>query len=701
MLRDRGRRGKGPVSLHYFDSSSSGRLLARLMGWTVRARLQRLEFTYFEITDEFGMPVWLRITTQDMAQVVEYAQEQDLFQEALKASDDQPRMSIFLSKSLSPSFHPPQHGTTERALYLIEISSWETRRTHPPESAPVVFLDHTPWMGAVAPYAANHNITLVPVSRSQNLRSVIRGKLSLGLASTLRLIRYRRTWGSPKELGRKLFSGNAKGTEAGFESSVPPSGAKAEPDTAPRIAVEYFGQLNLLDAERQSNLAFWQRSELKGDDLLVLFTTPVCRLDEKVQAELDHFQISALVTHPGATTLPGAPHFYAPPYHNSGRGRRARSASLDSRWMDERVSEYKRHRDHWTKLFTAQDVKIFVGYNKIDPAYCAVADALQSLGGITVNYHRSFETFGGPEASGSADVMFNFSQTTVNSEIESGSTTPYHVITGFLGDHRFPMFRDEALKIRESLRSNGAEHVFSYFDENSTEDGRWRISNRDTQENYEFLLQKLLSVPSFGLVIKPKVPSTLRPRLGPIANLLEQAEATGRCFVFEAGGIQGWHPPSAAAMASDFAVHGHLFAGTAGLEAALTGTPTLLVDREGVPQNPLYQLGEGRVVFRSWDALWEACLSHWSNSNGSGMLGDWSHMINDLDPFQDGHASERMGAYVQELLEGLRDGKDRETVLAEAAERYRDHWGEDKVVQPYRENRTAVPASQSADLGLV
>lgn len=376
-------------------------------------------------------------------------------------------------------------------------------------------------------------------------------------------------------------------------------------------------------------------------------------------------------------------------------------ASLESGWLDERVSEYKRHRNHWTSLFATQDIKVFVGYNKSDPAYCAAADALQSLGGITVNYHRSFETFGGPEASGSADVMFNFSQTTVDSEIECGSTTPYHVITGFLGDHRFPMFRDEALKIRESLRAKGAEHVFSYFDENSTEDGRWRISNRDTQENYEFLLEKVLSVPSFGLVIKPKVPNSLRQRLGCVATLLEQAEATGRCFVFEAGGIQSWHPPSAAAMASDIAVHGHLFAGSAGLEAALTGTPTLLVDREGVPQNPLYKLGEGQVVFRDWESLWEAYSSHWTNYNGTGKLGDWSHMINDLDPFRDGHASERMGDYVQWLLEGLRAGQDRESVLADAAGRYGDQWGHDKVILLQKEKHSAIPASASANLGFV
>src|SRR6185503_2015501 len=95
----------------------------------------------------------------------------------------------------------------------------------------------------------------------------------------------------------------------------------------------------------------------------------------------------------------------------------------------------------------------------------------------------------------------------------------------------------------------------------------------------------------FGLVLKPKVPKTLRARLGPVNHLLSRAIETGRCFVFEGGPIHSKFPPAVAALAADVAVNGHLCAPTAAFESALAGVPTLLMDREGWHVSPLYDLG--------------------------------------------------------------------------------------------------------------
>ena len=56
-------------------------------------------------------------------------------------------------------------------------------------------------------------------------------------------------------------------------------------------------------------------------------------------------------------------------------------------------------------------------------------------------------------------------------------------------------------------------------------------------------------------------------------------------------------------------------------------------------------------------------------------------MLDELDPFRDGRAAERMGTYLQWLIEGFRDGRDREAIMADAAERYCTTWGSDKVTQ--------------------
>lgn len=275
--------------------------------------------------------------------------------------------------------------------------------------------------------------------------------------------------------------------------------------------------------------------------------------------------------------------------------------------------------------------------------------------------------------------MFGFSAVSADMERRAGSRIPYYVVTGYLGDHRFAALRAEAQHVRQQLHQRGVKHILAYSDENSHADERWSFGHGMTRENYAFLLERVLEEPWLAVLMKPKIPSTLRQRLGPVAELLERAEATGRCLVYEGGALHGSCPPAAAALAADVMVHGHLCAATAGVEAALAGVPTLMLDREGWSVSPLYRLGVGRVVFTEWPALWKACREHWERPGGVPGFGDWSPMLQELDPFRDGRAAERMGTYLQWLLEGFREGLDRDTVMANAAERYTALWGKDKV----------------------
>ena len=236
------------------------------------------------------------------------------------------------------------------------------------------------------------------------------------------------------------------------------------------------------------------------------------------------------------------------------------------------------------------------------------------------------------------------------------------------------------------MLEKGAKYIMAYFDENSSDDPRWLIGHQIPREDYTFLLEKVLSESWFGLLIKPKVPGfgpkSLRNRLGPIAELLSSAEATGRCVVYQDrsdGAHQGWDPPVAAALAADVSVHGDLFAATAGMESALAGMKSLLIDRTGWSVSPLYKLGVGQVVFNSWDDLWNACIEQWFKNSDIPGFGDWSYILQDLDPFRDGKAAERMGTYISWLLEGFDAGLDRDRVMADASHRYGECWGWDKV----------------------
>ena len=354
--------------------------------------------------------------------------------------------------------------------------------------------------------------------------------------------------------------------------------------------------------------------------------------------------------------------------------------SRESRWLDRTYEEYQRKKNQWKIIFSKKNIRVFTHWYKYDGEHIAMTDALRELGGIMTIYQRSYEELPSPRVSLSVDIQFSFSRLTSDVEYKNGSSILYQVITGYLGDHRFALLRNDAEKIRSRLKKNGARILCAFFDENTSHDPRWFAGHDFTRENYVFLLEKLLKNKWMGLVLKPKAPRTLRQRLGKTTELLNSAIKTGRCHLLEEGRVQGSYPPAVAALASDLAIQEFMSSGTAGMESALCGTPTLMLDREGWPLSKFYSLGRGKVVFNDLESIWSAIEDyHFTNKANSG-LGDWSAMIDEIDPFRDGHSARRMGDYLHWLISGLQEGKDRNSVMAEAAEKYAHRWGDDKVI---------------------
>lgn len=656
------------------------RASARLAGVT----LNKFAFRFVDVRDESGLLLRLRIQYRDVADVQADALAEPAFLDFAKSVPRKGRLLAYLAKGLATGVLSI-HGPRKNAVFLVQICAWKTRTIGIKYGGAILFVESRPWIRVIERYAARHGVTVVPVCRSIRLepRALVRRVLGPSRIEMLRALSYRvlRRW--RRGVGRR-------------SRDVGGVGLRHEPPAA-KVAVEYLGHLNLNQPALHSDLFFWQRSALSGADVLVMFRSPLDGLDEGKWKELVEHGMSAVVLHPRATSLTGAP-LFLPRLVRGGAPRSvveaARSRSgLETIWLNERVADYIAQRTYWRELFEAHNVKVFVAWFKNDETHCAVADALEDLGGVTAIYQRSCELLPSAEMAVSTDVVFGFSQEGAEIERRSGSRIRYHVTTGYLRDHQFAFLREQARGVREALQRNGATRIVAYFDENSADDSRWHSGHEFMRENYAFLLEKLLAEPRLGLVLKPKVPGTLRRRLGPVAELLERARATGRCHVYEGGAIQGTYPPSAAALAADFAIQGHLCAATAGFESALAGVPTLLVDREGWSASPLYRLGVGRVVFCDWPGLWEACLQHWDRPGGLPGFGDWTPMLDELDPFRDGRAAERMGTYLQWLIEGFKGGLDRETVMADAAERYGAVWGKDKVTEVVS-NGAALAASR-------
>lgn len=643
-----------PETCYFIDASRLGLAVARVFSYPIRLSISQLDFQLNQIRDREGLNARIRIQHIDIDRVQVPILNGALVRGLVESNPESRRLRMYIAKQMALTTLAFERDNLFRALLVLQICDWKMRSLSRMDEQTTVFVELRPWFDQVQAYAAQFKAEAIGVKPTIPLQPKIINWVGPVLSEKLRDIRYLRPFA--------------------------PLSSRHQPSVRPRpIAVEYYGQLNLNRPELHSDLMMNQERLVEGGKVNLIFSLVGDPLDEDKQAELAEHDIGTIVTHPAATTLKNVPLFR--------RQRKPTPAiriplsmpnSAEGRWIRSRITSYEADREYWEDLFRTHGTKVFLTWNKYDEKHCAITDAIERSGGVSVCYQRSLESDPCLDIAPAADVNLVFGRRDLSKE-HPLTTTRCYVTVGWLGDHRFLSQRTIADRIKAELRELGASRILSFYDENSADDGRWYYGHSIMREAYGFLLERLLETPWLGLVLKPKVPRTLRRRLGPVAELLKRAEATGRCVVLEGGAVHGSYPPSVAALASDLAVHGHLWAGTAAVEAVLAGTPTLLMDRDGWTASELYQLGIGRVVFKELSELWRACLAHWSRPDGLPGFGNWDSMLDELDPFRDGRAVERMGSYVQWLLEALEGGLDRDRAVEEAAERYGRQWGKNKV----------------------
>lgn len=652
--------------LYYLYASKPGLFTARCTSKFLSAKLESFDFHLAELRDQDGDSIWWAVLYEDSIALQEHLKGHFEFQKIIKEHQQENKMLLFLTGKLL-IFDNHLFGLIKILIFLRAASQKQGFAKQEPARI-FFFSSERPWAQELKIWARKRNIDLILVEEkfSLNVRKMI--LKSHALKNFLKKI---------------LYYSMAIKHHLQMERSSQEVTYDVPISAAPRLAVEFFGHLNLSSPHLNSDLFFCRYSKIRNEDVLIYFPYPAYPLTGSKLKEIKDKKMSAVVLNLRATHTPAAPLFtYQPPRIKMNSFEDVGSEEGDLRirkYLYGQVANYQEQRDYWVSFLTKYNIKVHVSWYRYEAKCFPLADALRRTGGASVIYQRSFDHICNSWHSAAIDVSFGFSRQAFQAVEDPHSIIHYYVIAGYLPDYRFSFVRKDAGIIKSQLRRQGAEKIIAYLDENSGDDPRWTLGHKSTQENYEYLLSKVLQNPKIGLILKPKVPGTLKRRLGKVWSLLEAARATGRCAVLDEGDLLGSHPPAIAALAADVAVHGHIHGGTAGMEAALTDTPTLMLDREGWSKSPLYALGGNCVVFKSWDDLWKACLDHWGAAGGMPGFGDWSPMINDIDPFRDGRAAERMGTYLEWLLEGFKANLPREIVLADAAERYGKIWGKDKI----------------------
>lgn len=628
------------TSIRFIDATSVGEKLVipilNMMGMNVK----KLPFEMKDIKDENDELLRIRVHRKDLFDIQKKMVVSKAFLNLSDQSWEQGAILDYISKGLVDGYIMDS-TSPGRILYLIGVIKWHMESDE--GSTPSLFVSNSrPWFDLYYEIAMKSQINLLAASNIEFKKATIHQfiRRHAWLYGLVKNFKYKN---SNKTLGNADLSINRLYLEGRGDVSFAKNGDHSD----------FFWQIN---SDFPTNNILYKHADYEEQKYLT-----------------DH---GVLSIGDGVVTDSKHQRNYTKPKINHPERFRQESKVIKSI-----LDSYDLDRFYWSRFFKQYKVKLFLSWNKYSKDHMALSDAIDDVGGISILWQMAFDGFAFSECQSNVDIAFNYSAFSNSLETLQSSHIKHRVIVGYPKDYVPALLVDRAREVREQLQANGAEKIVFVIDENSIDDARWHTGHTLQQDNYRYILEKVLETPWLGAIFKPKASKTLRKRLGAVNKLLSEAEATGRCYIYESSGRHTTSaPPVLAGLSADICVHGHLSAGTAALECALEGLPTLLVDREGTPASKLYELPEGKVVFKDWPSAIDATMEYFNTPEKIPGFGDWSSIIDDLDPFRDGLAAKRIGDYLHWLIQGYDQGLDKELIMENAAEKYRKQWGDDKVL---------------------
>ena len=270
----------------------------------------------------------------------------------------------------------------------------------------------------------------------------------------------------------------------------------------------------------------------------------------------------------------------------------------------------------------------------------------------------------------SHEVLFIWGSHDLKITLDSGSTSKNILLSGCpMSESSYKKEYQKGQEAVKAMKNKGVRYTLALFD-----------NSVPVPNFYQFFLQWLIADPALGILIKSKGNSWKWFHDDGVNNLAQQALNTGRLFIMDPAAS-----PVDAALLSNFSI------GVTGISAialaALKGARVLYLDYEYLDKGPLkdytllHSLGEKRCVFYNPESLKDSVLEYINSPEANPNLGDASSILDQIDPFRDGIASQRIGEYVSWYLEELDDGFNASDAVRSATDRYANKWGADKVIR--------------------
>jgi len=275
----------------------------------------------------------------------------------------------------------------------------------------------------------------------------------------------------------------------------------------------------------------------------------------------------------------------------------------------------------------------------------------------------------------------------------NGSTPKCHEVYFVWGKHDLKIIQDSGSISKNILISGCFLNELSHKEQHhSGQEAIRSMKNKGTRltltllDNspsvpnfYRFFLQWLVDDPCLGILIKSKGENWKSVQEDGMGGLVQKAMDSGRLYV-----IDKEASPADAALLTDFSVG--ITSISAIAVAGLQGARVLYLDYEKIDQGKLkpygifHSLGQKKCVFNDPESLKEAVLEYYNDPDSNPLLGDVSSILDQLDPFRDGNASQRIGEYVTWYLESLDQKLNKDEAMKAATDKYSKKWGSDKVI---------------------
>ncbi|MFZ3122418.1 MAG: hypothetical protein WA104_03510 [Thermodesulfovibrionales bacterium] len=349
--------------------------------------------------------------------------------------------------------------------------------------------------------------------------------------------------------------------------------------------------------------------------------------------------------------------------------------SKTDRWLLKVGTALCKDVEYWRSFYRAFNIKIHIDAVEGGLQNIAQNIALDLAGGIRIGKQRSEWPCLVSDMSGCYPdhVFFSWNSQAPMFLEKNRNSNDYCIVSGFPYDYTFSEHMEKSRYIQKSLHDKGVKFAIALYDNMYGND--FHFSKDMMASFYEKFLKWLIKDREIGLIIKSKKPQILHG-MAEINTLLNTAKSTGRCIVMD--NVYG-RLPSEAAFAADMAVG--IGVSSALSEAVIAGRRGVNCDLTKVHSHPYYQWGYNKIIFDDIDKLMDVMRRFKEDPESEQGFGDFSAVIDRLDPFRDGQAGKRVGTYMRWFLEAIDAGNGRETALQLVNERYAAEWGRDKVIE--------------------